>query len=313
MFTSVVLANGTLDKQKIIKKEKLYKGINGRFVERFYLTPTESYIFKPLTNEMQIGKEVWIHKNILTVFPPIYPKIMAHSRSDNPAENWMVLEDLGRLRHESNKELVIGVTKWVAWWHSFPIERILNASLTGPKPMIEEIIVNISLQKEKVIEMLMKYDFSKAYIENIFMHLERKSFSNTKVLSHGDLHLGNYGYAGDRIVVLDWEHTHINLPYWDLYHLLDMSHPVFPRTINKELRHYILELYLDESKFSGSLLDRKAFKLEYYVFSTAFSIWMLLLIQADLDRNETKWSREQLNKQLLETVSSLIQCMEGLE
>jgi thiamine kinase-like enzyme len=305
LFTSFVLSNGTLDGHKIIKKEKLYKGMNGRFVERFYLTPKESYIFKPLTNEAQIGKEVWIHKNILAEFPPIYPKIIAHSISENAEENWMILEDLGRLRHEFNKELVIGVTKWMAWWHSFPIEMIMNASLKGPKPMIEEIVANIILKKEKVIELLTKYDFTTAHIENIFFHIEKKSFSKTKVLSHGDLHLGNYGYAGERIVVLDWEHTHINSPYWDLYHLLDMSHPVFPRIINMELRRDILELYLVESKYSANLVDREAFKLEYYLFSTAFSIWMLLLIQADLNRNETKWSKNQLNQQLLETLSSL--------
>src|SRR4051812_7310168 len=93
---NIVQANGTLNKRLIVKREILHKGMNGRFVERFYLTPTLSYIFKPLTNNRQLGKEVWVHEHILPLFPAIFPKIISYSISENTELNWMILEDLGQ-------------------------------------------------------------------------------------------------------------------------------------------------------------------------------------------------------------------------
>ncbi|MBT2719815.1 phosphotransferase [Bacillus sp. ISL-46] len=305
LLNNIVRADGNLNEEIIFKKEILYKGMNGRFVERFYLTPSTSYIFKPLTNDGQLGKEVWVHEHILPVFPTIYPKIISYSISERTDLNWMILEDLGPLSHEFNEESVLGVIKWVAWWHSLPIEELGNVPVTGLKPKIEEIVSAVCVKKDEFYRLLPSLKIEEELIDAIFPQLNRLDFLEKKVLTHGDLHTGNFAIVGDELKILDWEHTHLNSPYWDLYHLIDMSHPLFPKKITSPLRDRILESYLNLVKFE---INRDYFFKEYYLFATVFSMWMILLIQKDLVENGGKWSVVQLNTQLEETVSSLQQC-----
>ena len=60
----------------------------------------------------------------------IYPKIISFSISERTELNWMILEDLGPLSHDFNEESVMGVIKWVAWWHSLPVGKLGNIPLT---------------------------------------------------------------------------------------------------------------------------------------------------------------------------------------
>ncbi|MFS0635498.1 phosphotransferase [Mesobacillus foraminis] len=313
MFKNVVLSDGTLNEQEILKSEPIYQGMNGRFVERFYLTPTRSYIFKPLTHFSQSGKEVWIHEHVLPEFPAVYPKIMAHSASDVPERNWIILEDLGSIKHVFEEKLIMGLVKLVSAWHSLSNSKLQNAGFKGPKPYIEEISAYLSCNKKEVMSTDWGLDLPQSLINTVLNQIECYTFHEKKVISHGDLHVGNYGYAGNKIVVLDWEHAHFNSPYWDLYHLLDISHPDFPKNINIELRKLAIECYLEESYSSAESAYRDTFYQGYLLFAAAFSIWMLLLIKEDLKREEARWSHEQLNRQLQETKSSLGQCAEELE
>ncbi|QIZ05874.1 phosphotransferase [Priestia megaterium] len=309
MPNNIVRANGKLNEEIILKKEILYKGMNGRFVERFYLTPSTSYIFKPLTNDGQLGKEVWVHEHILPIFPAIFPKIISYSISERTELNWMILEDLGPLSHEFHEESVLGVIKWVAWWHSLPIEELGSVPLTGLKPKIEQIVAEVCLKKDEFYRLLPSLKIEEELIDAIFSQINHLKFLEKKVLTHGDLHTGNFAIVGDELKILDWEHTHLNSPYWDLYHLIDMSHPLFPKKITSPLRDRILESYLNLVKFE---IDRDCFFKEYYLFASVFSMWMILLIQKDLVENGGKWSVVQLNTQLEETVSSLQQCATAL-
>ncbi|PGY12436.1 phosphotransferase [Bacillus sp. AFS031507] len=309
LLNNIVRADGNLNEEIILKKEILYKGMNGRFVERFYLTPSTSYIFKPLTNDGQLGKEVWVHEHILPIFPAIYPKIISYSISERTDLNWMILEDLGPLSHEFKEESVMGVIKWVAWWHSLPIEELGNVPLTGLKPKIEEIVSDVCDKKDEFYRLLPSLKIEEELIDAIFSQINHLDFLEKKVLTHGDLHTGNFAIVGDELKILDWEHTHLNSPYWDLYHLIDMSHPLFPKKITSPLRDRILESYLSLVKFE---IDRDYFFKEYYLFATVYSMWMILLIQKDLVENGGKWSVAQLNTQREETVSSLQQCAAAL-
>lgn len=306
---TIVQANGMLNEQLILKKEILYKGMNGRFVERFYLSPSQSYIFKPLTNDGQLGKEVWVHEQILPRFPAIFPKIISYSISEQTELNWMILEDLGKLTHDFNEACVLAVIKWVAWWHSLPVEKLGDVPLTGLKPKIEEIVLEVCQKKEDIYRLMSSLKIVKEPIDAIFERLNHLNFLEKRVLTHGDLHAGNFAIVGNELKILDWEHTHINSPHWDLFHLIDMSHPLFPKMITRTLRGRLLESYLGQVKYE---VDREAFLYEYYLFASVFSIWMILLIQKDLADNGGKWSVEQLNRQLEETVSSLRQCGEAL-
>jgi hypothetical protein len=307
---NIVRDNGTLNDEKILKKEILYKGMNGKYVERFFLSPTKSYVFKPLTNNDQLGKEVWVNEHILSSFPDIYPKIVSYSANHQDLEqNWVIFEDLGQLTHVFNEETVFGVTKLIAWWHSLPTEKLEIVPLKGPKPHFQDIVSEVILKKDNFIKLLPLLGIEEKIIFYLFTRLEQSEFSKKMVLSHGDLHLGNYAVANNRMVVLDWEHTHLNMPYWDLYHVIDMSHPIFPKQITSEFREQILKIYLDQV---NNTVNGEEFIQEYHLFSAVFSIWMIMLILKDLKSNDGKWSKEQLENQLKETVSSLKQCVNSL-
>ncbi|CAH2714730.1 hypothetical protein BACCIP111895_01906 [Neobacillus rhizosphaerae] len=306
---NIVLASGMLNDGLILKRETLYKGINGRWVERFYLSPSESYIFKPLTNDGQLGKEVWVHEHILSLFPAIFPKIISYMISEDPELNWMILEDLGQLSHDFNEKSVFGVIKWTAWWHSLPVEKFRDVPLAGLKPRVEEIAADICLKKDEFLRLLPVLQIEERHIQHIYSLLDRFVFSKKLVLSHGDLHLGNYAIVNNKLMILDWEHSHLNTPYWDLYHIIDMSHPLFPKEITSKFRESVLRYYLDHVNLE---IDEAVFMKEYHLFSAVFSIWMILLIQKDLQANDGKWPVDQLNAQLKETVASLKQCAAAL-
>src|SRR5690606_18855874 len=160
--------------------------------------------------------------------------------------------------------------------------------------------------KEKVFAVFRLHNVSSLIGNIIFNAYTDNPFSDKKVLCHGDLHTGNFGYADDKTVVLDWEHCHLNTPYWDLYHLIDISHPDFPRESGRTLRNMILDCYCDVHAMPASV--RKQFKRDYYLLSAVLSIWMILLIQSDLDNQNSKWTPEQLSRQLKETIRNLVEC-----
>lgn len=301
----LVLAEGKLNERLIFRREVLYTGLNGRNVERFYLTQTESYIFKPLTNNEQLGKEVSVYENILPFFPAIFPKLISFSKNKDPERSWMIFEDVGPLSHVYMEETVFGVVKWIAWWHSLDVEEIGYIPPAGLKPSIGKIVADIQAKKDELLSILKL----EKQVRFIFEMLDDFMFSKTMVLSHGDLHVGNYAVVDSRVVVLDWEYAHLNTPFWDLYHVIDLSHPLYPKTASWELREQALTLYLDEAELE---YDRTAFFIEYHLFAAVFSMWMILLIRKDLRSGDRKWPQNQLERQLGETVSSFNQCAEWL-
>ncbi|MDP4095328.1 phosphotransferase [Paenibacillus sp. P96] len=312
MLKHYILPDGTLDSQRIWKSEILYTGMNGRHVERFYVSPAESYIFKPLTNDGQKGKERWVYEHLLPSFPPIYPKLLDKSDSDAPDTSWMIFEDLGILHHVYDEELALKVIPHIVWWHGQPTEALQQVPLKGPKPPIGDITADVAAKQTEVETALLSVGVPELTVRSLFELLERQPFTEATVLCHGDLHLGNYTRTKERLVVLDWEHVHLNSRLWDLYHLIDMSHPLFPKRMTPSSRNRLLDAYIGQALQTGTVLHPYDFKQEYYLFAAVFSIWMLLLIRSDLERGEGVWPQEALAAQLRETLDSLTQCAEEL-
>ncbi|MEC2057251.1 phosphotransferase [Peribacillus psychrosaccharolyticus] len=293
---------------QIVKREYIYKGMNGQSVERIF-TADDSYIFKPLTNSKQFGKELWVYEHILTKLPSIYPKILAHSVQTEKQESWIVLEDLGMLTHTFDEKAACEVIQLMAGWNKLSIDDLKGVALIGPKPLIEDVVSDLFQDKTNILRILSELEVEEASITKLYTLIKDYTFTIPSVLSHGDLHLGNYAYVGNRVVVLDWEHAHLNSPFWDLYHVIDMSHPVFPKSMTTEIRETLLTTYLDGSP----QLDARSFRREYYLYSSVFSTWMIALIVRDLENNKTPWSKEQLTLQLMESVTNLTQCLTRLE
>ncbi|MFE8701980.1 phosphotransferase family protein [Cytobacillus sp. FJAT-54145] len=309
ILKDIVLPNGFLDDKRVMKREILYKGMNGREIERFFVNPSQSFVFKPLTNNSQMGKENWIYENVLSAFPPFYPRILAKSlNSHNPNHNWIIYDDLGPLNHDFNEETAKGVVTYMAGWHRLSIDKLVHAPLKGPKPFIEEIALEVLRKKGEIERIQSDFDISNKLIDTVYSLLQKENFSKELVLSHGDLHLGNYAVSHGRIYIFDWEHTHLNSRFWDLFHLIDLSHPVFPKKLTSRIREELLDLYLIEMEPYGIKLDKSSFKREYYLFSSVFNLWMLLLIERDLKKDAGIWSKGQLENQLNETILSLRDC-----
>lgn len=304
--------NGHLDTSTIVKQETLYKGMNGRVVERFYARDGNSYIFKPLTNPKQVGRERWMYETVLPHLSVSSPQLIAASHESERDQSWLILEDLGSISHSYAVDILLEMAAHCANWHHFLIEEPLRLSPQGPKPSIEQIKKELFSQTEREAFLILdRLDPKiKGVIKNTLKQVADFSFEAGLVFSHGDLHLGNFGLANNKVVVFDWEYAHLNLPYWDLYHLIEPSHPNFPKRVTPEVREGVLKAYIEKSLTLGREFDADEFTQEYVAFSTLFSCWMLQLIEKDLIAKNPIWSKSQLLEQKQETLSSLIQCVE---
>jgi thiamine kinase-like enzyme len=313
-----VKADGTLDDQRIWRREPMYLGMNGRWVERFYTDPEHSYIFKPLTNGESVDREAWVNRNVLTQLPEIsVPQLLAASPEGKGTEGWTIFEDLGALRHEYRLEYAQAAARQVARLHAAPAEHWPGLTSQGPKPGIEAIAADVLRRREEARAILDEHGLPVQWLDSEVVAAVQAGHGfhiHRQVLSHGDLHLGNYAVTeAGRVILLDWEHAHRNLPYWDLYHLIDMSHPRFPKRMPAEDRMELLETYLDEADLQGLTWTRDVVIWEYARFAAIFSLWMLLLIEGDLQRGGGVWTIEGLLRQREETADSLAGCLELLE
>ncbi|SFT20913.1 phosphotransferase [Paenibacillus sp. BC26] len=317
----IVRPDGTLDDRRIWRRDVLYTGTNGKCVERVYVSPDDSYIFKPLTNESQLGQEAWVYEHILKgmSFPVIYPQLLAGSGLAASESSWQLFEDLGPLEHKFEEDAALELIAHVAWWHALRAEHLQQQRLIGPKPFIEDIAMQVMDRRNELLDALAtRFEDAESVLHQLEPLMQSESIVQywaRNVISHGDLHLGNYARVKGAVSVLDWEHAHLNSRYWDLYHLIDSTHPVFPKAMTSELREELLNRYLLHSANHGIKLDADSFKRGYYLFTALFSLWMVLLIDGDLRRLagvDGKWSIKQLQEQLKETLDNLEQCIDRL-
>lgn len=314
----VVKSDGTLDEGKIWRREPVYQGMNGQWVERIYIAPGQSYIFKPLTNGESADREAWVYRNVLAELPEITaPMLLAASPEGSGAKSWAIFENLGPLDHVYRLVYAQAAAKQLARLHAAPAEQWPGLLAQGPKPGIAAIAADVLKRREEASAVLSGRGLPDQWLDSAVVSAVRDGRGFTaqrQVLSHGDLHQGNYAVTeAGRVVLLDWEHAHRSLPYWDLYHLIDMSHPRFPKRMSAEDRMHLLETYLTEADKQGTPWVKDVMIREYAWFAAIFSIWMLLLIEGDLHRGGGVWTTEGLLRQREETLDGLDGCLELLE
>ncbi|WP_046227548.1 phosphotransferase [Paenibacillus dauci] len=259
---------------------------------------------------------------------------------------WLILEDIGTLSHHHNEQVLLEMVNLMAQWHRIPIRNIQELPVQGQKPPLSAVKDEVLQNWEQAVGLLNGiYDAHDEHDEHdehgqgmeersgraqycipdpqkwdsLRDELRQFAPEESPVLSHGDLHAGNYGLNPEgRLIVLDWEHAHAALPYWDLYHLLDMSHPLFPRRMNPTLRQKLLQQYWQQTRQTIQFgeqdhrlsLDCRIFYQDYYRFAILYSLWMLLLIERDLLQPQAIWPHPQLLAQRRETMEHLWQCIE---
>ncbi|WP_055106958.1 phosphotransferase family protein [Paenibacillus ihumii] len=307
--------SGELNDRYVWRREKLYQGMNGRFVERFYPAPERSYIFKPVTHEGNGDREAWVYEHILSSFPPIYPQLLGRSAPGLGEAGWSIFEDLGAIRHRFDVQHALLASEQIAWWHSYPAEHWGNIPEAGQKPGLQQMASDLRERREEAERALEAAGLPRRLAGDILRRLDQTWLSQWageegKVLSHGDLHLGNYAVTdGGELYILDWEHAHLNAPFWDLYYLIDMSHPRYPKQMNRAYREQILQCYLEQSAYYGKTWeDEEAFIAAYSLFAAVFSLWMLLLVANDLEQGSGVWSQTELLAQRGEVMASLRDC-----
>ncbi|MDR6719422.1 aminoglycoside phosphotransferase family protein [Paenibacillus sp. 2003] len=312
---SWVTPEGMLNDHYITSREQLYKGMNGRYVERFTVPTGKSYIFKPLTNPAQHGRERWMYERVMSGLPPIYPQLVATSDPTiAPAQSWMIYEDLGQLVHDSQEVTMLNTAVHMAMWHALPVTEWNELPRMGQKPSIRTILDELQMQRQSTDDLLSTLDMrlSSTDWDKITMLILTAEEELPAVLCHGDLHPGNLAEVDGRLVVLDWEHAHLNTPLWDMYHLVDLSHPLFPRTVTPALRERVIDIYLDKLESLCVQIERDSFAGWYDAYAIVFSLWMLRLIDGDLRSEECVWPKEQLRSQWHETAATLEQCMKHM-
>lgn len=312
---SWVTPAGMLNDQYITSREQLYKGMNGRYVERFTVPTGESYIFKPLTNPAQYGRERWMYQRVMPVLPPFYPQLIAASDlTITPAQSWMIYEDLGQLVHDSQEATMLGAAVHMAEWHALPVTDWSELPLVGQKPSIRTMLDELQMHRQSTDDLLLRLDMqlSASDWDKITMLILKAEKELPTVLSHGDLHPGNMAEVDGRLIILDWEHAHLNTPLWDVYHLVDLSHPLFPRTVTPALRERVIDVYLDKLESLGVHVERVSFAGWYGAYAMVFSLWMLRLIDGDLSSTDCVWPEEQLRNQWQETSATVRQCLKQL-
>lgn len=312
---SWVTPEGMLNDHYITSREQLYKGMNGRYVERFTVPTGESYIFKPLTNPAQHGRERWMYERVMSGLPQMYPQLIAASDlTIAPAQSWMIYEDLGQLVHDSQEATMLGAAVYMAAWHALPVTDWSELPRVGQKPSIHTMLDELQMHRQFTDELLSRLDMklSASDWDKIATLILTAEEQLPTVLCHGDLHPGNLAEVNGRLVVLDWEHAHLNTPLWDIYHLVDLSHPLFPRTVTPALRERVMDVYLDKLGSLGVQIERVSFAEWYDAYAIVFSLWMLRLIDGDLRSEACVWPKEQLRNQWHETAATLEQCMNHL-
>ncbi|WP_186445682.1 phosphotransferase [Paenibacillus cremeus] len=307
-----VLPDGILDDSFILQKEVIYKGTNGKFIERFVIQTDhgpQSYIFKPLTNVETMGREPWAHTEILPLVPQIRsPQILARADHCNPDRYWAILEDFGTLSHDLSEADLVRAAGVVPYWHELSLH-LVSESFTGNKPKVEIALQTVRYKWNNVESILQTYGINEAVIAKFHLALNHvpSSFFQEMVVSHGDFHRGNIAIKDGSLIVLDWEHVHQNSPYWDLYNLIDITHPVIRRNTTQMSRAAALQAYFSKRAEFGWKSSKAEFIAQYHLYSSIYSAWMLLLIEADLRKGV--FQVNDLKEAEKETLNSMVECM----
>ena len=204
---------------------------------------------------------------------------------------------------------MLGAAVHMAAWHALPVTEWNELPRVGQKPSIRTMLDELQMYRQSTDDLLSRLDMRLSLdwdkISTLILTAEEEL---PTVLCHGDLHPGNMAEVDGRLVILDWEHAHLNTPLWDVVHLVDLSHPLFPRTVTSTLRERVIDVYLDKLERLGVQVERGSFRRWSGAYAMVFSLWMLRLIDGDLRSEECIWPKEQLRNQWHETAATLEQC-----
>ncbi|OXM86912.1 phosphotransferase [Paenibacillus rigui] len=285
----LVQKDGQLDDGQLISRNILYIGRNGKKVERFIAKGLDgSYIFKPLTNEDTMGREIWIYRNVLPLLKVRYPRLLAYAEHQDPKRFWAIYEDLGELTHNWDWGTLLHAAQAIPLWHELPLEQV-PASFEGHSPGWKEVRRQVTEVTPgwSLAETLGRLQWTEQQIRQAMTLLDSPlpdGLEMAMVISHGDFHPMNLSLlAGGELVIMDWEYVHRNSVFWDLYNLLDITSPRYTKpVVEPSLRKEVLLAYVRRRASLGTSINAESFMTAYYHYALLHSLWILLLVEKDL-------------------------------
>lgn len=319
----VIRPDGSLGGERVLRRETLYRGLNGNRVERFW-DARRSYIYKPVGFPKTAGREQWVARHLRPLLAGIrMPDIVAASvprpgEAAGPA--WLIYEDLGELRPPRDAADAARAAGWAAAWHRLSAD-LVPASFDGHTPRLEEVAEQIGADPAALRRRLARAGVAEAAKWADRLPELVRLVPPRETVCHGDYYPGNIAVNFPEPVVLDWEFVQRNHPYWDLYCLLDITSfryrkiPLENRDRIAALRRYRAALGDEHGAErenpaeapAGGDAAFAAFAVGYAAFAAVYSAWILGLIERDLASGRAE--RRALERQWRETAGVLIDCL----
>jgi hypothetical protein len=316
-LSELVNIDGELDTTYISSKEAIYEARSGKQVQRFSYQGA-SYIFKPCTMNTS-RRECWAESNLLPFITGLrVPYILASGDARQSTNNWMIYEDLGSLVHINHVDEIISAAGIIPLWHRVDVTAV-PSDVLGHSPSYPEVIEQLLLKKQLVSTMLEESRIARHVISNWWTLIVQWApcINKYQVVSHGDYYRLNIAFRSQENIVLDWEFAHVNSVYWDLYSLMDITSYRYTRVDldNKDREDVLRQYWMSKNEIGLDIgldldLSFDAFVKGYHVFASVYSVWILTLIEADLQQFSEE--TEALIRQRHETESVLMQNLERL-
>jgi len=293
------------------EREVIYTGRNGHQVERvrvFADGSTYSFIFKPLTNESSMGKEVWVQTHLLPHIPDVrVPWIYMYAADERPEHYWLLEEDMGAFKHSFHPDILKEAAAVIPRWHGLSTG-LLPAGFEGHTPRARSIQESLLANQERIVAMLGNNGFGEKALDYYMHEIVREAqIEGEVVLSHGDLYPLNVAHTEQELIIIDWEYVHHNSVYWDLFCLIDITSPMYRReVVGSSARLEILACYV-EARAKRHAPVGEDFLRSYHKFAALYSIWVLMLIEGDLAQD--KFDKASLLQQHEETLAIIKQTL----
>ncbi|MEW9701434.1 phosphotransferase family protein [Paenibacillus sp. SI8] len=285
-------------------RETIYIGRNGNAVERVRVNHPQSpssYIFKPLTNDSSMGKEVWVQQHLAPRLPEVLtPRIHLSSKANNPKLYWIIYEDMGVLTHSFDQDVLNEAAAAIPQWHLL-VPDIVPDEFEGHMPLASQIQADLLAKADIMRAYLLANGFDSSDFDYIQREiLRRPNIAGERVVCHGDYYPLNLAREGGKLIILDWEYLHKNSVFWDLYCLMDITSPMYRRPVLEQaVRVDILQAYIS-ARHAQHRSTTPSFINDYHLYCALYSLWLLLLIEQDLE--QIKFDKTALHAQKAETL-----------
>jgi len=314
LWERVVREGGTLDNDFIVRREALYEGRNGKVVERFFVETAmgiQSFIFKPLTNPLTLGREQWAEQYLLPIIAVRTPRLLATASHKEAHRYWAIFEDLGHLPPLVDAAAFVEASRMVATLHKLPLSTVPK-SFDGHSPLLEKVREHVEANWERLWQIMTEAAIPLGLFDVLKNEaVKREGAINEEwVVCHGDLHPSNVSLKNGQLIVIDWEYVQQNSVFWDLYNLLDITSPSYRRDLEPETRLAALESYV-HARVNAGWRQPSRFMWDYHFYTAVYSAWILLLIDNDIKGG--RFDLHTLVLQRKETCDILRDCATYLE